>query len=425
MVGKKSWFVVIAGHVLERYEVTLYGFFASILAPIFFPNQNPGLAILLSMSTVAAGYIMRPLGGLIFGHIGDKMGRKKALLASMLFVTIPTLIIGSLPTYQQIGLLAPIALVCSRLLQGLCVGGEYSGATIFFFEHVQPMRQGIAGSIMSATAFLGAVLGTVVGTLTTFLFSSDWGWRIPFLLGAVLNTVLYFMRRNLLETPLFEQLHKQAGTVKYPLADIFKYQKLNILGTFFIGSQGHIILYVVTIYMNTVLTKTLNLLQFQVMMLNTCILMFWCIFILFFGYLADKVNKSKLLLFISLAIGFSSYPLFLLLNKDFNLLELVLVELIMSFLGSGLFAISASFLPSLFQTKSRYTGLALGLTLGQALLGGTSPLIATYIAENIGSINAILTLLVFDSLIGLIGILLVSKSLKTGAPLPVTHIYAT
>src|SRR5436189_1033551 len=190
----KAIFAAMVGNALEYYDVMLYGFFAAMLAPLFFPTDNQITSTISSLGTFAAGFVMRPLGGIIFGHLGDKFGRRQALVLAIFLVTIPTFTIGILPTYADIGIAAPLILLLCRLLQGLCVGGEYSGASIFVIEYSKRGREAFAGSILCAAGVSAGVLGTLVGFLSTLPFMPAWRWRIPFLIGSLFGLIGHYFR---------------------------------------------------------------------------------------------------------------------------------------------------------------------------------------------------------------------------------------
>lgn len=389
---KMSIFMALYGHVLERYEVTLYGFLSTLLVPLFFPQDDASISFLLGMGAFAAGYLMRPLGGFFFGYIGDIYGRKKALLGSILLVSIPTFIMGILPTYAQIGVAAPIILVTCRLFQGLCVGGEYSGAAVYFFESCRIEKSGFFGSIMSGTAFCGAILGSLIGTLCTMPFMPEWGWRIPFLLGAILGVIGFFIRRNIKETPVFVQEEvsskSKEGKLENPFLNLLKNEKRNILCTLVIGATGYVCLYISTIYLNSIIAQTVNPSPFIIMTINTSVLCSWVVFILIFGYLSDLTEKKFILQLSSWGVVTLSLPFFYLITRDPSITNIVAFQILLSFLGASFFGVAAGFVPSLFHVKQRYTGVAAGLNIGQALLGGTTPFIATLLTYITGDQKA-------------------------------------
>jgi MHS family proline/betaine transporter-like MFS transporter len=388
---KMSIFMALYGHVLERYEVTLYGFLSTLLVPLFFPQDNATVSFLLGMGAFAAGYLTRPLGGFFFGYIGDLYGRKRALLSSILLVSIPTFIMGILPTYAQIGITAPIILVICRLLQGLCVGGEYSGAAVYFFESCRAEKTGFFGSIMSGTAFCGAILGSLIGTLCTMSFMPEWGWRIPFLLGAILGVIGFFIRRNIRETPIFiqeESGYTKENKFENPFFNLLKNEKRNVLCTLIIGSTGYVCLYISTIYLNSVIAQTVNPSSFIIMAINTLVLCSWVVFILMFGYLSDFFGKKFILQLSSWGIVILSFPFFYLITQASTLVNIVIFQVLLGFLGASFFGVAAGFVPNLFHVKQRFTGVAAGLNIGQALLGGTTPFIATLLVYVTGDQKA-------------------------------------
>ena len=238
----KAIFAAMIGNALEYYDVMLYGFFAAMLAPLFFPNDNPAISIISSFGTFAAGFIMRPLGGLLFGHLGDKFGRRRALVLAIFLVTIPTFTIGVLPTYAEIGMAAPIILVACRLLQGLCVGGEYSGASIFVIEYSKKGKESFAGSILAASGLVGGVLGTFFGFLCTLPLMPSWGWRLPFLMGSLFGLIGYYIRLQVKESPDFA---RHTGNIeKVPLWGVLESRKRNLLCTVGIGATTLIPFYI-------------------------------------------------------------------------------------------------------------------------------------------------------------------------------------
>lgn len=377
---KLSIFMALYGHVLERYEVTLYGYISTLIAPLFFPQEDATLSFLLGMGAFAAGYLMRPLGGFFFGYIGDIYGRRKALLSSILLVSIPTFVMGVLPTYSEIGMAAPIILVICRLLQGLCVGGEYTGAAVYFFESCRTEKTGFFGSIMSGTAFCGAILGSLVSTLCTMSFMPEWGWRIPFVMGAILGIIGFFIRREIKETPVFiQEENTSSGKIKNEniFLSLLKHEKRNVLCTLFIGAAGYVCLYISTIYLSSVTSRLINPAPSTIMLINTFVLCSWVFCILLLGYLSDFAGKKVVLQLAGWGMVIFSFPFFYLITHFPTMTNIISVQILLSFLGASFFGVAAGFLPNLFQVKQRYTGVAAGMNMGQALLGGTTPFIST------------------------------------------------
>src|SRR5262245_53259578 len=211
------------GNAVEWYDYGLYGYLAPVLATLFFPSKDPLTSLMATFGVFAAGFVMRPLGAIAFGHLGDRFGRKKALVVSVALMAVPTGLIALLPTYAELGATAPALLVLLRLLQGFSVGGEFTGSIIFLVEHAPPSRRGFIGSWAGFSTNAGCMLGGAAGALlVTFLGRQavvEWAWRLPFLLAAVLGIVGLFLRLRVEETPLFQSLAKSEGIARTPLLE--------------------------------------------------------------------------------------------------------------------------------------------------------------------------------------------------------------
>lgn len=224
------------GNVLEWYDFTLYGTLAPIIANLFFPSKNALVSLIMTFGAFAAGFLMRPLGGIIYGHIGDRFGRKRALIASIILMTIPTVFLGILPTYAFVGILAPLLVTLTRLLQGIAVGGEFTGTMSFLVETAPDNRRGLAGSFALVGVLAGILLGAVVVTVISIVlpqgYLNQWGWRIPFLLGGVLGFAVWLLRRNLSETPFFEKIKRDTLVEAAPIEKCFTLYKKKLLQGF-------------------------------------------------------------------------------------------------------------------------------------------------------------------------------------------------
>jgi MHS family proline/betaine transporter-like MFS transporter len=403
--NKRSVIAALIGHVLERYDVALYGYFSAMLAPIFFASTDASTALLASLGAFAAGYLMRPLGGIIFGYFGDRYGRKQAFTWSIFLVIIPTFLIGVLPSYDQIGIAAPVILITCRLMQGLCNGGEFSGAGIFVGEHMPKNRVGFSGGMICATGIFGAVIGTFLGAVVTLPAIPSWGWRIPFLVGSCLTLVSYFIRRNMVETPVFEEVLRKGETLKNPLKDVFKNYKFNMLNTIAIGGCGHILLYMSSIYMNVVYTTYLKLPNFQILAINTCVLGVWVILSPVMGYFSDRVGIRRFMAAAATLAAFSAYPLFAFLEQNLTIEGVIIFQLFLTVIGSAFVAPISGLFVSLFPVRERYSGVAFSITLGQALFGGTTPLISTFLTNVTGDFKAPAYFMMFGAIMGCVAII--------------------
>jgi MHS family proline/betaine transporter-like MFS transporter len=397
----KAIFAAMIGNALEYYDVMLYGFFATLLAPVFFPTTSHTISIISSLGTFAAGFVMRPLGGILFGHLGDKFGRRYALVLAIFLVTIPTFTIGILPTYATIGIAAPIILVVCRLLQGLCVGGEYSGASIFVIEYAKKGRESFAGGILCAAGFFGGILGTFIGFICTLPLMPSWGWRIPFLIGSVIGLIGFYIRTQVGESPEFIQ-HQNEAIEKVPLMAVLRMRKRNLLCTMGIGATSLIPFYMASVYMGYLLSSKLTLPTSSIMLINVALNVFVMILLPLMGSLADRVGKAKLMIWVASLSIFLAYPLFSILEKDLSLLNVILVQGVLALITAGFGAPSIALLATFFPVHERYSGVGFGYALGGALLGGTTPLILASLVKWSGSSVAPAFYLMFSGLLGVV-----------------------
>lgn len=396
----KSIVAAMIGNALEYYDVMLYGSFATMLAPLFFPTDNPSLTALSSLGTFAAGFIMRPLGGLLFGHMGDKIGRRPTLGLTIFLVTIPTFTIGILPSYEKIGLAAPFILVLCRLLQGLCVGGEYSGASIFVVEHSKKGQEAFASSTLCAAGFFGGAIGTFLGFICTQPFMPMWGWRIPFLIGAVIGLLGFYLRRNVSESPDFIRTKKKK-VITVPLISVLQTRKKNLFCTIGIGATSLIPFYMASVYMGYLLSVKLDLSTSHIMLINVGLNLFIMGLLPVMGLLADRIGKERLMIWSSCLSIVLAYPLFVFLDQELTVTRIIFVQGILGMITSSFGAPSSAFIVRLFPVQKRYTGVGFGYALGGALLGGTTPLILETLST---WINASLAHTFYLAMSGIIGL---------------------
>lgn len=374
----KMIFAAMIGNAFEYYDVMLYGFFAATLAPLFFPADNPTVSTLASLGAFAAGFVMRPLGGIVFGHIGDKYGRRSALSLSVILVTIPTLAIGVLPTYEVIGVAAPILLIGCRLLQGLCVGGEFSGAATFIMENAPTYqyRRGLLGGTLCAFGFLGGLLGTLIGFLCTTSVMPSWGWRIPFIMGSFIGIFGFYLRRRLAESPEYNRAKTQHKLERFPLLEIFKHRKRNLLCALGIGAGVLPVFYIAAVYMNVVLATNLGLTPSQIMAVNIGLNLYIIILLPIFGSLGDKIGLVKLMKASCIALILAAYPVFYYLDTHLSLSAVIFVQAVLLPIGIAFGAPHVALVTSLFPAQERHSGFGFGDALGYAIFGGTAPLIS-------------------------------------------------
>jgi MHS family proline/betaine transporter-like MFS transporter len=377
------------GNVLEWYDFALYGYFAPVFAAMFFPSEQASVSLLSAFGVFAIGFLARPLGALLFGYIGDTIGRRDALAWSVILMAIPTVIVGLLPTYETIGIAAPLALTLCRFFQGLSVGGEFTGSVTFLVEHAAPSQRGYIGSWAGFSAQVGALLGSGVGAFVASIMTDEalhqWGWRLPFLLGSLIAVVGWYLRTHIPESPAFEQAREARALSASPIREVFTHQRIavaKVIGLVWLHGVGFYLLFVyLTTYLSTVTTVPLA----TVLMMNTACMLLLAVLIPLMGRLSDTVGQKPLLLIGAGGLAITAYPSFIWLTSE-HLSRIwaayVSLTVLMSCYLGPFFAVVVA----LFPTAQRYTGLSAGYNIAAALFGGTAPLMATLLIEWSGNI---------------------------------------
>ncbi|HEY0182126.1 MAG TPA: MFS transporter [Rhodopila sp.] len=378
----------VIGNVLEWYDFAVYGYFVPVISQLFFPNQTPLVSLLLTFSVFGVGFVMRPVGSFVFGHYGDRHGRKKALSAVIFLMAISTFAVGLLPTYASIGVLAPLLLVVARLAQGLSGGGEWGGAAAYLVEYSLPSKRGLTGSWQQVSVGGGFLLGSLTAaTLTTWISPESmllWGWRIPFLLGVVVGIVGAIMRWQLDETPKFSELEDDGEVAHSPLKEAFTTFRKPTLLAFGITLHNTVGYYAVLIYLTTWLTNIVKMPRGTALWIGTVCLLAFVVVVPLMGALSDRIGRRPL--FIASCVGYIvlAYPLFLLASTGVPLYafiaQLILVVLLALYAGPG-----PAVYCELFPTKVRYTALSVGYNIPVAIFGGFAPFIATWLIHATGN----------------------------------------
>jgi MFS family permease len=369
----------ILGNALEFYDFTVYAAFATWLAKAFFPADNPNTSLLLTVATFGVGFVARPLGGVVIGAYADRYGRKPAMTLTIWLMAFGTGTIGLLPTYDQIGLLAPVLLVFARLLQGFSAGGEMGPATTYLLESAPPHRKGFFGSWQLASQNMGSLLSAMIGLLLALLITpganDSWGWRVPFLLGIVIAPVGYFIRRNLDETLNAEEAHSTMGGV---LSDILANHWAKILLCILLISGATISQYFF-LYTTTYAINTLHYSQSWAMATNFVTFISGTIFALLGGALADRYGLKAVTIVPRIIVTLLLYPaLQLVVSSGSPLVFVVTSATLIAFhamsSGAGIILI-----PLIFPAIVRTAGLSIAYALGVTIFGGTAQFVFTWI----------------------------------------------
>ncbi|MEU5024065.1 MFS transporter [Streptomyces milbemycinicus] len=365
------------GSTIEYYDFLLYGTAASLVFDkLFFTNLSPVAGTIASFGTFAVGYLARPLGGAIFGHFGDRLGRKAMLVVSMAMMGIASTLIGLLPTHDQVGNLAPTLLIVLRLIQGVAVGGEWGGAALLTAEHASSRRRGLLTSLVQ----MGGPAGTVLSTLALMLFSTlpddeflSWGWRIPFLLSAALLTIGLFVRLKVTESPLFTEVQQSESVVRRPLVEIFRKPKPLLQACFVVF--GATVSQALTSVFAISFAKDVGYGRTEILIGQLVNGVAAAIAIPVSAAWSDRVGRRPVLLGAALTLGAMAFPVFALINTGSLPLMLIALGILAPLpMGSLLGPVPALF-SEMFGTSTRYTGVSMGYQLAAVVGGGLAPLI--------------------------------------------------
>jgi len=417
------------GTLFEWYDFYLYGSLAGFFGGLFFPKGNETAQLLASLATFGAGFGVRPLGAIVFGHVGDKIGRKYTFLVTMATMGLSTALIGLLPTYSTLGLAATALLVLLRLVQGLALGGEYGGAATYVAEHVPDAKRGYYTSFIQTTATLGFFLSLGVIGATRSAFGEEQfksvGWRVPFLLSFVLLAVSLYMRVKMKESPLFLRLKASGNASKNPLKESFtnplnlKYVLIALFGA--TAGQG-VVWYTGQFYALTFLQSALKLDWKSAYTVVAIALALATPLYVFFGWVSDRAGRKKIMM-LGMALAALTYvPLFKGLAYFANpaavnhagLVAILFVQMVYVCMVYGPIA---AFLVELFPTKIRYTSMSIPYHLGNGWFGGFLPLIATAVtasewAKSTFGANAIYTGLVYPILVCIVSLAVASRFIR-------------
>lgn len=377
-IKNKIFISSMLGSALEFYDFALYGFFAPWIAPLFFPATDPMVSTIAAFGVFSLSFFTRPIGGIIFGYLGDRYGRKRALSLSILLMAIPTCAIGLLPTYQQIGVMAPLLLMASRLLQGICAGGEFSGAAIFVLEHTDNNRKGLMGGLLISGCMVGLLLGSGMNAILANYSNIADTWRIPFLLGIIPGVIGFYLRRYVNESPAFEQFKQQKRDKSTPLKSLLQDQPGAFLTLLGISGFACTLFYFGFVGFTSYMPKVTDLTPATCASLATVGMTVYFVFLPIMGAISDRTGYSRLILF-SAIIGIAfTYPIFYCaLHGGFwgGLVFEVFCGVTVATCMGPFHALTLQ----LFPVGTRYIGSAMGYGMAQSIFGGTTPMIVMYL----------------------------------------------
>ncbi|KAA0926439.1 glycine betaine/L-proline transporter ProP [Rhodococcus sp. ANT_H53B] len=411
---KRAVSAAALGNTMEWFDFGVYGYLAATLGKVFYPDATPAVQLISTFATFAAAFVVRPLGGLFFGPLGDRIGRQKVLAATMIMMAIGTLAVGLIPSYATIGIWAPILLLVARLVQGFSTGGEYGGATTFIAEYSPDKRRGFLGSWLDFGTFVGYAMGSGLVTILNAVLGDatmvEWGWRIPFFVAGPMGLIGLYLRLKLEDTPAFrKQLDEHDSKVKAQesgrrsIGKIFTDHWRALLICMGIVLLYNVTNYMVTSYLPTYFTEVVGRSQLSADLLVLSAMVVVVSVIVGVGRLTDRIGRKPVFVFGAVGQIVLAVPCFLLLRSSGwlgPLIACVLLGLVLACFAAP----SASTLPALFPTRIRYAALSIGFNLSVSIFGGTTPLVTSALVSATGSPMIPAYYLVVSGVVGLVAV---------------------
>lgn len=391
----------MVGTTIEWYDFFIYGAAAALIFnKLFFPNLDPLTGVLAAFATYAVGFIGRPLGGLVFGHFGDKIGRKSMLLLTLMLMGIPTVLIGLLPTYESIGYWAAIGLVILRFIQGMAMGGEWGGAVLMAVEHAPEGKKGFWGSLPQASTGGGLMLASIALGLVSLLPEQalfSWGWRIPFLASIILLVVGWYIRVKVPESPDFEKVKQQAEAVKVPALQVFKQHPKQLISIIVARAAENAWFYIASTFTLAYTTTQLGIARQEILFATICGAAVILVMTPLCGHLSDKVGQRNMFMFGLCVLALYCYPFFSMLNSKDPVLVWGAIVLAIGVVFPLMYAPQAQLFARQFPAEIRYSGISISVQLAGVVGGGLAPLIATKLLS-VGGGNPYLIMLYIASM---------------------------
>lgn len=389
------------GNFIEWFDYASYSYFATTIALVFFPTGNHTVAMLQTFGVFALSFVLRPIGALFWGNFGDRKGRKGALAISIMFMSGASFLIGCLPSYAMIGVLAPVLLLLLRMVQGFSASGEYAGAATFLGEYAPTKKRGIYCSLIPASTAIGLLAGSTLASVMTASLSSDavvsWGWRVPFLMAGPLGLVVHYIRTKLADSPVYASMtaaidDKQASSSQgeqgvSPLRELFQHHFKALMISFGACMLNAVGFYTVLTYLPTYLSDTVGMAAAQSSAITTICLVLYVALVFGMGHISDMFGRKKVLIGACVAFIVLTVPAFMVLNTA-QFWPVLIVELAMCATLTANDGTLSSYLTETFPTSVRFTGFAFSFNLANAIFGGTAPFIATGLIYVTGSSTA-------------------------------------
>ncbi|TCW85596.1 proline/glycine betaine transporter ProP [Burkholderia sp. SRS-46] len=408
------------GNAMEWFDFGVYSYIAVTLGKVFFPSSNPSAQLIATFGTFAAAFLVRPIGGMVFGPLGDRIGRQRVLAMTMIMMAAGTFAIGLIPGYASIGIMAPALLLVARLVQGFSTGGEYGGAATFIAEFATDKRRGFAGSFLEFGTLAGYILGAgTVAALTASLSQEQllaWGWRVPFFIAGPLGLVGLYIRMKLEETPAFKKEAEareadEKTRPKQPFVPLLAQQWRPLLQCVGLVLIFNVTDYMALSYLPSYLSATLHFNESNGLFLVLLVMVLMMPMTLFAGHLSDRVGRKPVMMFGCVGLLVLAIPALLLVRTG-AMLPVFGGMLILGALLSTFTGVMPSALPALFPTKIRYGALAIGFNVSVSLFGGTTPLVAAWLVDRTGDLMMPAYYLMGASVIGIVSVLALRETAR-------------
>ena len=386
---KRAMAAGIVGHFVEWYDYGVYAYVATMLAAVFYASSDPTAGLLAVFATFAVAFFARPVGGLFFGSLADRIGRQRCLAAVVVLMSLSTFIIGILPGYATIGVAAPVLLLLARIMQGFSAGGEIAGAASFINEYAPRNRRGLLSSLLPAASATGLLFGALLLFVLTSNLSEDamllWGWRVPFLVALPLGAIGLYLRLKIEDTPMFKALLSAAEADPTPLRSSFREQFKWIAVAFGATLTYGVGFYTVMSYMPTYLKKVTDLGAGAMFVVTAAVLLAHIIALPLWGSLSDRIGRKPVLIGGSIALVVVTYPAFVLIAEGRNMGVAIMSGAVLGALIAAGAAPLFAYMAEMFPTRLRTSSVSIGYNASVMIFGGTAPFIATFLIDRTGS----------------------------------------
>ena len=417
---KRAVGAMALGNAMEWFDFGVYSYIAVTLGKVFFPSSSPSAQLIATFGTFAAAFLVRPIGGMVFGPLGDRIGRQRVLAMTMIMMAVGTFAIGLIPSYGSIGILAPALLLVARLVQGFSTGGEYGGAATFIAEFATDRRRGFAGSFIEFGTLVGYILGAGTVAVLTATLSQEallsWGWRVPFFIAGPLGLVGLYIRMKLEETPAFkkEAEAREADEMSRPkqsFMELLAQQWKPLLLCVGLVLIFNVTDYMALSYLPSYLSATLHFNESHGLFLVLLVMVLMMPMTLYAGHLSDRIGRKPVMLLGCVGLFVLSIPALLLIRMG-TVLPVFSGLLILGALLSTFTGVMPSSLPALFPTKIRYGALAIGFNVSVSLFGGTTPLVTAWLVDRTGNLMMPAYYLMGASIIGIVSVLALRETAR-------------